>query len=320
MNNNPYEPGQQPPYGPYQAGGPYVPPPPPPPPSYSSPGISGPYQTTDQYLPTLPMNPYVPPGPPPERPKKMPLVAIIVVVVLLIIAAGTVGVIVVSKTTGTVTPPTPTPVPYPSMASAYSGLAHNITYNEDGEMAMTGVTQDGGKINGAVRFGLPLVGDSTFSGIVSRTGAIQFTIVSSDAGGVTSTFVGQVDKQGSMSGTYTINNGQKGTWKASPAASPVIYPLLFANYSGNFDNTATGKTGTMTLKIITQSQQNFTGMFDSSISVNGTVGTDNTIQFTGADSNGGPVVFNGTVNIDGTLNGTYKASSGGAGTWKVTPK
>ncbi len=187
-------------------------------------------------------------------------------------------------------------------------------------MAMTAVTQDGSKINGSIQFGLPLLGVGTFNGTVSRTGAIRFAITSSDSGGSpTSTFVGVVDKQGSMSGTYSINDGQKGTWKASPATSPVIYPLLFANYSGNFNNTATGKSGTMTLVIITQNQQNFTGMFDTSISVTGTVGTDNSIQFTGADSNGGPVAFSGTVNVDGSLNGTYKASSGGAGTWKVTP-
>ncbi len=320
MNNYPFEPGQQTPYGPYQPGGPSVPPPPPPP--YQSVSAPPPYQSVDQYAPTLPVNPYMPPPPvdPRGRPKKTLWVVIVTVVVLVIAAASIVSVFVIRNITGPVTPPTPTLMPYPSLANSYSGLAHNITYNEDANMVMTAVTQDAGRISGTIQFGLPLIGSGTFSGTVSRTKAIQFAIIASDAGGsLTSTFVGLVDKQGVMSGTYSINNGQKGTWKASPATSPVLYPLLFANYSGNFNNTSTGKSGVMTLAIITQNQQHFAGTFDTSISVNGTVGSDNSIQFTGADSKGGPIVFTGTVNIDGSLNGTYKASSGGTGTWKVTP-
>lgn len=312
---NPYGPGPQSPYGPYQPGGQDVPPPPPP--SYqpvSSPSL--PYPMTDQYAPTLAANPYVPPVDPRERPKKTRLIIIIAAVVLIVVAS-IVSVFVISSLNVPPPKPTPTPVPYPVIASAYSGVAHNITYNQDGELAMTAVVEDGGKISGSMRFGLPLIGNNTFSGTVSRAGAIQFTIAS-DTGGLTSTFLGVLDKQGAMSGTYSLSDGQKGTWKAEPAASPVIYPLLFANYSGNYDNTATGKTGTMTLKVITQNQQSFTGMFDTSTAANGTVGTDNSIQFTITDSNGSPISFSGTVNVDGSLSGTYKANSGGFGTWKVT--
>jgi len=330
VNNYPYEPGPQNPYGPYQPGNQSVPPPPPPPPSYqpiSAPSAyppissSSPYQTTDQYAPTMPVNPYMsqPPGNP-RGPKKTPWIVITTVVILVIAVGSIASVLVAHSVAGNVTPPTPTPVPYPALASAYSGLAHNITYNEDANMVMPSVVQDAGKINGTIQFGLPLVGSGTFNGTVSRAGAIQFTIASTDAGGsLTSTFVGSIDKQKAMSGTYSITNGQKGTWKVSSATSPVLYPLLFANYSGNFNNTATGKSGTMTLTIVTQNQQNFTGEFDASIPIKGTVGTDNSIQFTGADDKGNPVVFTGTVNVDSSLNGTYKAVSGGAGTWKVTP-
>jgi hypothetical protein len=122
-----------------------------------------------------------------------------------------------------------------------------------------------------------------------------------------------------MSGTYTITNGQKGTWKATPNPSPLVYPLLFTNYSGNFYNNSTAKSGTMTLTIVTQDQKNFTGMFDGTISVSGTVGTDNSIQFAGPDSKGEPITFSGTINVDSSLNGTYKASGSVTGTWKVTP-
>ena len=319
MNNYPFEPEQQTPYGAYQPMNSPVPPPPPP---YQSVSVPPSYRSTDQYAPTLPMNPYMPPPPvdPRRSPKKMLWVVILTVVVLVIVAGSIASLLIIHNLTGTITPPTPTPMPYPSLMHAYSGLAHNITYNEDANMVLTSVMQDADKINGTIQFGLPLIGSGTFSGTITRSGAIRFAATSNDAGGsLTSEFVGSIDKQGSMSGTYSISNGQKGTWKASPSASPVLYPLLFANYSGNFDNTATGKTGTMTLAIITQNQQNFTGMFDTSISVNGTVGSDNSIQFTGTDSKGGPIVFTGTVNIDGSLNGTYKASSGGTGTWKITP-
>jgi hypothetical protein len=75
----------------------------------------------------------------------------------------------------------------------------------------------------------------------------------------------------------------------------------------------------MTLVISAQNQKSFTGIFDGSVSVNGAVGTDNSIQFVGVDTKGEPITFNGTVNIDGSLNGTYKVASSVTGTWKVTP-
>jgi hypothetical protein len=325
VNNNPYEPGNQSPYGPYQAGNPSVPPPPPP---YQAGNSLPTYpQASDPYAPTFPMNSYMPPPPvmpPPVNPRggrNKTLLTVIVTALILVIAVGSiVSLLVVHKAFGTTTPATPTPIPYPSIAGAYSGLAHNTTYNQDAEMALTTVVQNAGKISGSIQFGLPLVGNNTFNGTVSRANAIQFVIISTGAGGSTiSTFSGLIDKQGSMSGTYTVSNSQKGTWKAAPDPTPLVYPLLFANYSGNFYNNATAKSGTMTLTIVTQNQKNFTGMFDGSISVNGTVGIDNSIQFAGTDTKGEPITFSGTVNVDSSLNGTYKASGNVTGTWKVAP-
>jgi hypothetical protein len=324
VNNNPYEPGNQSPYGPYQADNPPVPPPPPP---YQAGNSLPTYsQASDPYAPTFPMNSYMPPPmPPPVTPRggrNKTLLTIIVTALILVVAVGSiVGFLAVHNPFGTTTPPTPTPIPYPSIAGAYSGLAHNTTYNQDAEMALTTVVEDAtGKISGSIQFGLPLVGSNSFNGTISRTNAIQFVITSAGASGSTiSTFKGLVDKQGSMSGTYTISNGQKGTWKAAPDPAPLVYPLLFANYSGNFYNNSTAKSGIMTLTIVTQNQKNFTGMFDSSISVNGTVGIDNSIQFAGTDTKGEPVTFSGTVNVDNSLNGTYKASGNVTGTWKVAP-
>lgn len=323
MNNYPYEPGKQSPYGPYQGGNT---PPPPPPPAYQNGNSLPTYpQASDPYAPTFPVNSYIPPLPnlpPPVKPgvgrNKTLLIVIVTVLVLLVL--GSVGAFVASRAMKPAPAPAPTPVPYPAVAGAYSGLAHNITYNEDAEMAMTSVVQDAGKISGSIQFGLPLVGAGPFNGIVSRTRAIQFTIVSTAASGtLTSTFTGVIDKLGAMSGTYIISDGQKGTWKAAQDPSPLVYPLLFASYSGNFHNNSTAKDGVMTLTIIGQNQKNFTGMFDSSVSVKGTVGTDNSIQFAGVDSKGEPLTFIGTVNVDSSLNGTYRASVSVTGTWKVSP-
>src|SRR5690348_11652845 len=99
-------------------------------------------------------------------------------------------------------------------------------------MIMTSVTQDNGTINGTIQFGLPLIGSGSFTGTVTRNDAINFTVTSSDNGGVTLTFSGTIEPQGFMSGSYTVNNGQKGTWRATPATNPVLYPLLFHNYKG----------------------------------------------------------------------------------------
>jgi hypothetical protein len=122
-----------------------------------------------------------------------------------------------------------------------------------------------------------------------------------------------------MSGTYVVHNGQKGTWRASPAIAPVLYPLLFHKYAGSFTNNSMHKTDNFTLEIITQNQQNFTGLFDGSLSFDGTVGSDNSIQFTITDAKGTSIKFSGAVNIDGSLSGPYTANSGVTGTWRVTP-
>ena len=186
-------------------------------------------------------------------------------------------------------------------------------------MIMTSVTQDSGTINGNIQFGLPLIGSGAFTGTVTRSNAVNFTVTSSDNGGVTLIFSGIVDTQGFMSGNYTVNNGQKGMWRATPSTNPVLYPLLFHNYKGSFTNNSTHKTDNFTLQIITQNQQNFTGTFDNSLSFDGTVGSDNSIQFTVTDAQGTSIKFTGTVNVDGSLSGPYTANSGVTGTWRETP-
>ncbi|MBA2285745.1 MAG: hypothetical protein H0W02_09695 [Ktedonobacteraceae bacterium] len=323
---NPYTPSQPPAYQPsdpytpsqpqppaYQPANPYAPQPPPA------------YQPTDPYTPSRPSaypsaGPYAPPPPmkPQSKRNRAPLIVAIVAALVII---GSIGVFAIRGATGAASTPTPTAISvhYPAAASAYSGSVHNLSSNRDANMALTSVVQDQGKINGDIKFGLPLIGSGTFTGTVSSKGAVRFTVTSRDNGNVTLTFTGTLVAHGPMQGTYTANNGQHGTWKAEPATSPVIYPVLSQRYTGSFHNSSTGKDGNITLQVITQDQKNFTGTFLSVDPVNGTVGSDNSIQFAITDGKGGQIKFNGTVNIDGSLSGTYTATAGGTGTWKMSP-
>ncbi|MEO6889802.1 MAG: hypothetical protein ABI456_10865 [Ktedonobacteraceae bacterium] len=347
MNNYPFEPGKQTPQGPYQPGNPYTPSQPqppayqpgnpytpsqppayqpanpyaPPPPTYPPTDQYTRYPQTDPYAPPpaplyQPANPYAPLVQPPGKRNRVPLIVAIVAALVII---GSIGVFAIRGATGTAPTPTAIPVHYPAAASAYSGSVHNLSFNQDANMALTSVVQDQDKINGDIKFGLPLIGSGTFTGTVSSNGAVHFTVTSRDNGSVTLTFTGTLVSHGPMQGTYTVGNGQHGTWKAEPATSPVVYPVLRQKYAGSFHNNSTGKSDNITLEIITQDQKNFTGTFLGVDPVNGTVGSDNSIQFAISDGKGGQIKFNGTVNIDGSLSGTYTATAGGTGTWKMSP-
>jgi len=312
------------PDGPTSVSSPSYPPPPPITPitDYGSPPYGVPPQN-----PYEPHNPYTAPSapPPPANPRRKPnnkvLLIASIVAALVIVIGGVIGLAIVHNANQVTATPTPTatPVPYPALSSAYSGSVHNTTYNQNANMVLTSIVQNADKINGNVRFGLPLVGSGSFTGTVSRTNTIQFVVSSGDMGGVTLTFNGSIPAPGSMNGTYTISNGQRGTWKAASATSPVAYPLLYANYKGNLHNNSTNKDATISLAIVTQDQQSFTGLYDNAISLNGTFGDKNSLQFTVTDNNGVPIVFKGTDNVDGSLSGTYLANNGVTGTWKVLP-
>ena len=106
------------------------------------------------------------------------------------------------------------------------------------------------------------------------------------------------------------------------AVAPVVYPILFANYSGTFANTANGQSGAISLANKSQDQQKLYGKFSRLgclLSFDGTVGSDNSIQFT-ITPNGATIKFVGSVNTDGSSSGTYTATTGGNGTWKLLPK
>lgn len=108
----------------------------------------------------------------------------------------------------------PTIQPLPQLASSYQGMAHNITYNIDANLALSSITEDQqGNIRGQMTVNPPLYGSGPFIGTVSATNAITFTSTATADGG-TITWTGIVNGS-SLSGTYAVDNGQRGSWQVS---------------------------------------------------------------------------------------------------------
>jgi hypothetical protein len=307
---------------------------PPPPPSSSNNIYDAPTYNSKPYdAPTYNSKPFNPPETPrvheqsrkPGRGRTFLIVGILCVVLVgslsgfLAFSHGSFIPTVVASATAT-----PTPVPYPTLSQSYGGRARNTTDKLDAIVSLTAISQNQGNLSGDMTVGLPLAGSGPFKGTISHAGAINFTVTSNDGSQATIIFTGTLNKDSTMQGTYSINNGQGsnsqgGTFEASPAANPVVYPLLFANYSGSYLNDSTGKSGGMSLNISSQNQETFKGTYTSTgnwtVSTSGSVDDKNNIQFTVTQPNGIVVKFVGTVNTDRSLRGTYTASSGVNGTW-----
>jgi serine/threonine protein kinase len=125
--------------------------------------------------------------------------------------------------------PTPTtnPVPppaYPNVAGVHKGAIHNTTAGGLSANISLSIQQKGGSINGSFTVDLPLLGSGPFTGSVTTSNHIQFTVHSSQVPAPLS-FQGTVQSDGSMSGTYcsldqsghcSTAAGGGGTWKVSP--------------------------------------------------------------------------------------------------------
>ncbi len=309
--------GTYPPQPSYAPSDPYASSQPPPPP----PNVQGTSYTTKSVEPTHPPSTTIPTHMSVSGSRSSKTLLISGIVALLVIASVISVFVVLSRQSGPKITPTPTPVPYPSLSSAYGGTARNMTGSLNANVSLTAIAQQQGNVSGNVTIGLPLLGSGPFQGTVSHSGSVDFVVTSNDGSNVTITLTGSIASSGAISGTYSVNNGQGGTWEVASATAPVVYPILFANYSGTFANNANGQSGTISLANKSQDQQNFTGNFlisGVSYPMTGTVGSDNSIQFS-ITPNGATIKFVGSVNTDGSLSGTYTATTGGNGTWKVTP-
>lgn len=285
---------------------------PPPPPDYRGP-------TLDSYPPIPPHSPYSERS---DRPRRTPFIVGSIIALLVIV--GTIAAFALLNhpaPVAVVRPPTATPVPYPAISTAYLGTVRNTTGNLNANFSLSSVSQDKGNLSGDLTVGLPLVGSGLFTGTVTRSGLLHMVATSNDGSNITITYVGSLASDGSASGTYSVSNNQGGSWSMKAKKTPDVYPILYAKYSGTFYNNANSKTGAITLLPKTQDQQNFSGDFQTNgttIAFTGTVGTDNSLQFS-FTSSGTTIKFVGSDNTDGSLGGTFTSTAGGNGTWRVTP-
>ncbi|HEU5228106.1 MAG TPA: protein kinase [Ktedonobacteraceae bacterium] len=154
----------------------------------------------------------------------------------------------IPTTAPTVQPTTP-PVHYPTLVSAYSGTISDILTNPatTTTMSLTQIHQSGATISGHFSVGPRLSGSGNYTGSVSADNKIQF-IVPGSGGFLPLFFQGQVQSNGSVTGTYCSyrNNtcdyagGGHGVWSITPGApktttsSRTITPT--SSWSGDDDD------------------------------------------------------------------------------------
>jgi len=126
--------------------------------------------------------------------------------------------------------PQPTTNPgsgYPPLANQYNGGLHNSGSGDNASMSLNPLNQNGGTIRGNFQVGPPLRGSGPFTGTITTSGAVQFTVNSNQVVEPL-VFTGNLNKDGSLSGTYCSWNtftGQcdnasgHGTWTVFPLTS-----------------------------------------------------------------------------------------------------
>lgn len=129
--------------------------------------------------------------------------------------------------TPTVQPtPSPTPPQYPALTRSYNGTISNkyTTPSTDSDMALSQLQQDRMVIHGYFSVGTGLVGNGNFAGTVTIDSKVRF-LVPSYGGLLPLFFDGQVQRDGSISGSYCSyqNNrcnyagGGYGNWHVVPS-------------------------------------------------------------------------------------------------------
>ncbi|SRR5579884_2133615 len=161
-----------------------------------------------------------------------------------ITAISTQQTVMTTPTTHVVTSPSPTPVAatpttpptvspsqtvaatYPLLTMRYDGTISNkfTTPSTDTSMSLSQLQQNGAAIRGYFSVGAGLVGNGNFTGTVTTDNKIQF-LVPSYSGLLPLFFTGQIQKDGSISGSYCSyqNNscdytgGGHGAWHVIPS-------------------------------------------------------------------------------------------------------
>ena len=114
---------------------------------------------------------------------------------------------------------------YPGLANQYNGSLHNTGSGDNASMSLNSVQQNGGTIRGNFQVGPPLLGSGLFTGTITTSGTVQFTVTSNQVAEPLF-FTGKLRNDGSLSGTYCSlyagscdNNSGHGTWTVFPLSS-----------------------------------------------------------------------------------------------------
>jgi serine/threonine protein kinase len=113
-----------------------------------------------------------------------------------------------------------------SVAHTYAGTIHNTPAKIITTMRLTNIQQHGATISGYLVLGSGLSGDGSFNGTITTHRHISFLVVS-QAGHLPLFFMGQVNANGGMSGSYCSAQhnqcdyaaGGYGTWNVLPLSS-----------------------------------------------------------------------------------------------------
>ena len=131
-----------------------------------------------------------------------------------------------TKITATSTLPATKPIAplrseFPSLASLYGGTIGDIVSKESTALFLTNVQQNQGNFHGFFK-GLGLAG--TFTGTVTKTGQVQFTVPIQGGTSILA-FKGDIKVGGDIEGTYQVldqhgqRTGDSGVWNGQPDTS-----------------------------------------------------------------------------------------------------
>ncbi len=126
----------------------------------------------------------------------------------------------------TAVPTQQTSTVFPQLVTSYAGTIHNTPANVSTSMTLSQIQQNGASMSGQLALGQGLLAGSNANGTVSHSSSIEFTVSNGSLAPLL--FQGQIQSNGSISGTYCSYQGSQqcdqsaggyGTWSVSPTSS-----------------------------------------------------------------------------------------------------
>lgn len=131
------------------------------------------------------------------------------------------------------------PSSYPALNQGYTGIIYNQPAAVGDTMSLTRVQQNSANFTGYLSVGTNLQGSGNFTGTVSKDKKIQF-LVAPFANHLPLLFQGQINTDGTLSGTYCSANGNQcdynsgggyGTWRVSAPSPSSLLPSQNGSYA-----------------------------------------------------------------------------------------